>query len=384
MCESWRCNNCRVDPVVLTEALLAFDTSNPPGQERLCALYVADILRGGGLEVTVDEFAAGRANVIAYLSGIESGAPLVLTGHLDTVPVGANQWATNPIGAVRRDGKIFGRGASDMKSGVAAIVTAALEVAANHTMSNGMAVILTAGEEVGCAGAKSLVTRGLHPPRASALLVAEPTSNQPAIAHKGALYMNARTRGVTAHSSMPELGVNAIYKAARAIAKIERYAFSEKHQLLGTPTINVGMVSGGMNVNSVPDSAAFTMDVRSVPGQTHCDVLKQLRKYLGSEVDIEPFVDMPSVATDPAHDFVRLVLEVTAGIEGKPTNTRVLPFFTDASVLQPALGCPTVIFGPGEPSMAHQTDEFCYVDKIRKAAEAIVRIACSWDRRTDR
>jgi succinyl-diaminopimelate desuccinylase len=183
---------------------------------------------------------------------------------------------------------------------------------------------------------------------------------------------------------MPELGVNAIYKAARAIAKIERYAFSEKHQLLGTPTINVGMVSGGMNVNSVPDSAAFTMDVRSVPGQTHCDVLKQLRKYLGSEVDIEPFVDMPSVATDPAHDFVRLVLEVTAGIEGKPTNTRVLPFFTDASVLQPALGCPTVIFGPGEPSMAHQTDEFCYVDKIRKAAEAIVRIACSWDRRTDR
>ena len=371
-----------LDPITLTEALIAFDTSNPPGQERSCALYLADILRTGGLEVTLDEFAAGRANVIAYLRGIESDNPLVLTGHLDTVPAGASPWATNPIGAVRRDGKIFGRGASDMKSGVAAIIAAALEVAANHTTRHGLAVILTAGEEVGCAGAMSLVTRGLHPSRASALLVAEPTSNQPAIAHKGALYMNARTRGVTAHSSMPELGSNAIYKAARAIGKIEGYAFSEKHDLLGTPTINVGMVSGGMNVNSVPDSAAFTMDVRSVPGQTHRDVLKQLREYLGSEVDIEPFVDMPSVATDPAHAFVRLALKVTAEIEGMPTEPRALPFFTDASVLQPALRCPTVILGPGEPSMAHQTDEFCYEDKIRRAADAFVQIACSWDRRT--
>jgi succinyl-diaminopimelate desuccinylase len=376
-----------LDSVALTEALLAFDTSNPPGQERLCALYVADILRRGGLEVTVDEFAAGRANVIACLPGLESDNPLVLTGHLDTVPVGASPWATNPIEAVTRDGRIYGRGASDMKSGVAAIVAAALEVAASRTTRHGLAVILTAGEEVGCAGARSLVARGLHPPRASALLVAEPTSNQPAIGHKGALYMNARTRGVTAHSSMPELGVNAIYKAARAIAKIESYAFSEKHPLLGAPTINVGMVSGGMNVNSVPDSAAFTIDVRSVPGQTHRDVLKQLSEYLGSEVDLDPFVDMPSVATDPANDFVRLVLEVITEIEGKPTATRVLPFFTDASVFQPALGCPTVgcptvIFGPGEPSMAHQTDEFCYIDKIKKAADAIVQIACSWDRRT--
>jgi succinyl-diaminopimelate desuccinylase len=126
------------------------------------------------------------------------------------------------------------------------------------------------------------------------------------------------------------------------------------------------------------------MDVRSVPGQTHGNVLKQLSEYLGSEVVIEPFVDMPSIATDPAHEFVRLVLQVTAKIEGRPTDTRVLPFFTDASVLQPAMGCPTVILGPGEPLMAHQTDEFCYVDKIRKAAEAIVQIACSWDRHTAR
>ena len=369
-----------MDPVALTETLLAFDTTNPPGQERLCALYVADMLQSGGFSVTVDEFAVGRANVIAYLPGIETGAPFVLTGHLDTVPIGASHWASNPIGAVKRDGKIFGRGASDMKSGVAAIVTAALEIAANHRIRNGLAVIFTAGEEVGCAGARSLVDRGLHPPRASALLVAEPTSNQPAVGHKGALYMNARTSGVAAHSSMPGLGVNAVYRAARAIAKIEGYAFSEKHDLFGSPTINVGMVSGGMNVNSVPDSAAFTMDVRSVPGQTHGKVLNQLREYLGSEVDIEPFVDLPSVATDPTHDFVKLVLEVMAKIEGKPTGTGVLPFFTDASVLQPALQCPTVILGPGEPSMAHQTDEFCYVDKIRTAAEAMVQIACSWDR----
>jgi succinyl-diaminopimelate desuccinylase len=369
-----------LDPVALTETLLAFDTTNPPGQERVCALYLADILRLGGLSVTVDEFATGRANVIAYLPGAEGSAPFVLTGHLDTVPIGANPWASNPIGAERRDGKIYGRGSSDMKSGVAAIVTAALEIAANHRIQNGLAVILTAGEEVGCAGARSLVDRGLHPSRASALLVAEPTSNRPAVGHKGALYMNARTRGVTAHSSMPGLGVNAVYRAARAITRIEGYAFRETHHLFGSPTINVGMVSGGMNVNSVPDSAVFTMDVRSVPGQTHREVLTQLREHLGPEVDIEPFVDMPSVVTDPAHDFVKLVLDVMAEIEGKTASTGVLPFFTDASVLQPALQCPTIILGPGEPAMAHQTDEFCYLDKIRTAADAMVRIACSWDR----
>ena len=184
-------------------------------------------------------------------------------------------------------------------------------------------------------------------------------------------------RGTFVHA---RIGCRRSVSGGAGDAKIAGYAFSEKHDPVGSPTINVGTVSGGTNVNSVPDSAAFTIDVRSVPGQTHRKVLNQLREYLGSEVDIEPFVDMPSVATDPANDFVKPVLEVTAKIESTPASAGVLPFFTDASVLQPALQCPTVILGPGEPSMAHQTDEFCYVDKIRTAAEAMVQIACSWDR----
>ena len=371
-----------IDPVALTQRLIAFDTTNPPGQEQPCASFLAELLRDGGFDVRMDNFEPGRANVVARLADLEGDSPLVFSGHLDTVPNGMNAWATNPFQGVIRGDKLYGRGASDMKSGVAAMVAAALELAAKGSLRRGLTVILTAGEEVGCAGACHLVTPGHNLGNASALLVGEPTANQPAIAHKGALYMNANAQGVAAHSSMPEKGVNAIYKAARAVGRIETFQFAKAHPLMGSPTINVGKIAGGMNVNSVPDAATFTIDVRSIAGQKHLEVITELRQYLGPEIDLVPFVDMPPVATDPSDGFVECVLAVLAEVGKQAPVPIALPFFSDASVLQPALKCPVVILGPGEPAMAHQTDEFCYVDKIGQAAATLVQIALSWDRRT--
>jgi succinyl-diaminopimelate desuccinylase len=363
----------------LTRRLIAFNTTNPPGNELPCAQFLEELLRAAGFHTEICTFEPNRGNVIARLAGTEAEAPLVLSGHLDTVPPGNAAWSSGAFAGEIRDGKLYGRGSSDMKSGVAAIVTAALEIAASGGLKRGLVLLLTGGEEVGCAGARHMVADGLSIPGASALLVAEPTSNYPAVGHKGALYMKARTTGVTAHSSMPERGVNAIYKAARAIAKIETFRFEERHTLLGTPTINVGMMSGGMNVNSVPDEATFTIDVRSVASQSHAGVLAQLRDLLGPDVELTQFVDMTPVATDPADPFVRCVFEIMQDVLQKSLEPFALPYFSDASVLQSALNCPAVLLGPGEAAQAHQTDEYCFVERIQQASDAIVRIARAWD-----
>lgn len=365
-----------IDAVKLTQDLLRFNTTNPPGHEAPCIGFLAGVLEEGGFSVWIDHFAPGRANLVARLEGTVEDDPFVWSGHVDTVPLGQAPWSVSAFDGEIRDGRLYGRGASDMKSGVAAIVAAGLRLASEGGLKRGLTLLLSAGEEVGCVGARELVLKPERLGKASALLVAEPTSNRPAIGHKGAMYLHARTRGVTAHSAMPEKGDNAIYKAARAIAKVAEYRFSERHPVLGAPTINVGMVSGGMNVNSVPDAAAFTIDVRSVPGQTHDGVQTALAEYLGPEVELERFVDMPAVASDPEGEFLRLVYRLTG-----ESQVFALPYFTDASVFQHFYSCPVLILGPGEAAMAHQTDEWCDVHRIEEGVGILLRLARAWDDR---
>jgi succinyl-diaminopimelate desuccinylase len=233
----------------------------------------------------------------------------------------------------------------------------------------GVRLIFTACEEPGCFGAKYLVDTGFDLGKASAIIVGEPTSNVPAIGHKGALYLNVTTTGKTAHSSMPELGENAIYKAAKAICKIELFNFNvEKDPLLGLPTANVGKMQGGMNINSVPDHAEFTIDIRSTSKISHSEILVQLSQELGEEVTIKKLVDLPPVSSFESSPFIQLVYEVCGVDPKKGVKQKALPYMTDGSVLQQLYGgVPTVILGPGQPEMAHQTDEFCYLGKIEAA-----------------
>jgi succinyl-diaminopimelate desuccinylase len=198
--------------------------------------------------------------------------------------------------------------------------------------------------------------------------------------HKGALWMTATTRGVTAHGSMPELGVNAAYKAARAICRLEEFDFDvPQHHALGTPTLNVGTVHGGLNINSVPDRIEIGVDVRSVPGVDHRALRDRLAGYLGDEVELTPFLDVPAIYTDPRDAWMRTVADVMADVTGERAPPRTATFFSDASILTPLYGgAPTVILGPGEPSMAHQTNEYCRIERIEQALEAYGRLIRSW------
>jgi succinyl-diaminopimelate desuccinylase len=357
------------DVISLTRKLISYDTINPPGNEAELAEYIGGVLEEHGFAVDYPLFEKGRLHVIAEKNVESSEYPVVFSGHLDTVPLGAVKWKRDPFAGEIIDGKIYGRGSSDMKGGVAAMITAAILAFEEGSPKGGVRLIFTAGEELGCQGVNQLASSYQNLGKAKALIVGEPTANIPITGHKGGLYLKAYAKGATAHSSMPELGDNAIYKVARAISRIENFSFGAREdKLLGFPTINVGMVKGGMNLNSVPDYAEFTMDIRSTKQVSHEAILQKLQNELGDEINIEVLVNMTPVSSDEKNPFIQHIYDVCGIDQINGKFPRSLPYLTDASVLQKIYGgIPTVILGPGQPELAHQTDEYCYLNKIEEA-----------------
>jgi succinyl-diaminopimelate desuccinylase len=363
----------------LAAELIRFDTINPPGQEAACTAHLARLLTAAGFRCEEVPLAEGRPNLIARIGGNNEKPPIAFTGHTDTVPLGAQDWTVPPHGGIIKDGRLWGRGASDMKSGVAAFVVAATNLAHRLEGTPGVVLYITAGEETGSEGAFVLARRGMRG-EAGALVVAEPSDNRPFCGHKGALWLKATTRGVTAHGSMPDKGVNAVYAAARAVMRLETFDFNiARHAVMGAPTLNVGNFHGGLNVNSVPDRAEVGIDIRTLPGMQHARLLDQLGSYLGPEVVLKTQVDVESVWTAPDHPWMGDVFGICAAVSGTAPVVEAAPYFTDASALTPALGgVPTVILGPGPAHMAHQTDEWCDCVRIEEATTIYERLILSW------
>lgn len=369
-----------MDVISLTKKLISFNTINPPGNEAPLAEFVGELLAENGFDLEYLIFDSNRKHVIAEKGVSSSGKPLIFSGHFDTVPLGNQSWSYNPLNGEVEANKIYGRGSSDMKSALAAMICASIEVPAKKIPKDGIRLMFTAAEELGCQGVQQLVKNYNLSDKASAILIGEPTGNVPAIGHKGAIYLNAVTSGKTAHSSMPELGINAIYKAARAISKIEEFRFSaEKDVLLGFPTINVGKINGGMNINSVPDRAEFTIDIRTTTKVNHYEILNRLGRELGSEIELEKLVDLSPVYTNEQDPFVQLVYKICLKEDVSEPLPLALSYLTDGSVLQDYYGqIPTIILGPGQPEMAHKTDEFCYISKIEQAVSIYKNIILNW------
>jgi succinyl-diaminopimelate desuccinylase len=371
-----------MNAVELTRDLIRFDTINPPGNERDCAQHLARLLEAGGFSVAFHDFAPGRTSLVARLGGASGRPPLCFTGHVDVVPLGTAPWAHAPFAAELDGGRVYGRGSSDMKSGVAAFVVAALRLAPGLRATPGLVLVITAGEETFCEGARHLAGLPGALGAAGAVVAAEPTGNTPCAGHKGAVWLRAATRGVTAHGSMPERGVNAILRAARAVSRLEAFSFDQApHPVLGAPSLNVGTIQGGLNVNSVPDACVIGIDIRTIPGQKHAAIVERLAAHLGDEVTVSLVSDAEGVWTDPDHPWMQEVDEVAGRIAGVPRAPRAAPYFTDAAALTPAFGgAPTVILGPGETGLAHQTDEYCLIERIEQAVEMYVELARRWCR----
>lgn len=364
------------DVITISRDLIAFDTINPPGNEGEAAKYAGSLLAAEGFQVNYIPFNENRLHLIAEKNCTENIMPVVFTGHFDTVPLGTRKWTVDPFKGVVKNGKLYGRGSTDMKGGVAAMIVAAIKAFKEDNFGGGVRLIFTAGEELGCHGAKQLVKSYKELGRAKGIIVGEPTANFPAVGHKGGLYLNLTASGVTAHSSMPHLGDNAIYKIARAIGKVEKFSFgAERDPLLGYPTINVGTVFGGQNLNSVPDHAGFTIDARTTPKVDHPELLRRLEMELGEEIEIAKLVDLPAVSNDDHDPFIQMVYSICGIQKNDEGFPKSLPYLTDGSVLQSAYnGAPTIILGPGQPEMAHQTDEFCYIENLERAVQIYTNI----------
>jgi succinyl-diaminopimelate desuccinylase len=179
---------------------------------------------------------------------------------------------------------------------------------------------------------------------------------------------------------MPERGDNAIYKAADAIGILRAFEFdTAPHPLMGHPTLNVGTLHGGININSVPDRATIGIDIRTLPGQAHGAVRSRLQSALGEAVEITPIVDVEAIYTDPRDPWMQQVFAVAARHLGEPPGPRSATYFTDAAVLNAVYrDVPVCVLGPGEPQLAHQTDEYCLVDRVEQSAAIYTELIREW------
>jgi acetylornithine deacetylase len=321
-----------------------------------------------------------RDNLVARCDVPGARRTLVLEAHQDTVPT--DHMTIEPFAARIADGRLYGRGACDIKGGLAAMLAAFARLA--REKPRGAANVLlacTVDEEYTFLGVQRLV-RDL---RADLAVVAEPTQLQIVHAHKGVVRWYVSTPGRSCHSSSPEQGVNAIYRMGRLLVAIEQYAqqlrTSRSDPLLGPATLSVGRIEGGTSVNTVPDRCRIEIDRRVIPGEDPMAAPGQLTSFLH-----EAGIEFPFTATEPwmcksalsprgSEELVRRLGEVLDTVRGSHQVIAV-PYGTDASTIAEA-GIPAVVFGPGDIAQAHTADEWVALEEVEQASEVLYRLACS-------
>lgn len=377
----------------LARDLIAIPSVNPGSQgeqtpdtgETRIGLKIEEILRNCGAVTETWEVLPGRPNVIGFFDfGAEK--TLIFDAHLDTVPV--EGMTVDPFGGEQRDGRLYGRGACDVKGPAASVLCALYNVSKQvNAGTRARYNALYAGvcdEESGFGGVKSLI-EGLplssYTEFAGAIVI-EPTLLNPIVAHKGVIRWTISTRGRAAHSSAPHLGDNAIYRMAPVLSALADHAKElesrQPHPTLGHPTLSVGVIHGGSAVNIVPDFCAIQVDRRLIPGETPETATVELRQVLSnagleSGVDISaPIVDAPPMETDPESELVKLALETAAGM-GIPSERQYASYCTDASFYPTAIG-PVIVIGPGSIEQAHTRDEWISVEQLEAGVKFFTQI----------
>ena len=290
--------------VQLASQLIKMDTVNPPGHEAIAARFIADRLTRFGVVLELHELSPGRESLIARYLGDRDTPALCFSGHLDTVPLGVAPWSRNPHGGDIDGDRLWGRGSTDMKGGIAAMVIA-FERLCSRGGDQPITLALTASEETGCQGAMSIATK-MGP--VGALVIAEPTNEDLAIAHKGVVWLRLKSFGKAAHGSKPELGDNAIERMVDALMSTREWTFKvNEHPLLGRPSSNIGTIAGGAATNIVPDMCEATMDIRIVPGLDVATVVSDLRRSMGPGIEIGNILALDAVQSRADHPWLASV-----------------------------------------------------------------------------
>jgi len=380
----------RGDAVGLTRELVRIDSRNPslvaggPGEQQV-AQALANVLDAWGFQVDVVDAAPGRPNVVARI-GKPGARTLMFNGHLDVVGIDGmthDPWSADANG---HDGRLYGRGSSDMKAGVAAMCAAAAR--AGQAELNGEIIIAAvADEEYESIGTRSLIERGV---RADAAIVTEPTRLAIMPAHLGFVWADVTTHGRAAHGSRWDIGVDAIRHAGILLAELDRMDDEElptrRHALLGRPSVHASLISGGTGMSTYPDSCTVRIERRTIPGESPESVRRELESACSrarsrqakfrADVNVT-FAQEPSDVSVDA-PIVR-ALGRALDASGEEQRVEGMTAWTDAALLN-AAGIPAICFGPGDISLAHAAEEWVSVSEIERATNVLVRLVTEWFR----
>lgn len=350
------------------QSLIKIDSTNPPGNERRVVEKFIDRSKSAGLPYKVTGLSENRSNFSVTLKGSdENKGRLLLSGHTDTVKIGSQKWIHGPFDAEIDDGKMYGRGTTDMKSGLAALYLALESLhEEGFEPARDVEFLATAGEEVDSVGAAHYVkTEGMDD--VDAIVIAEPTSGKVVAGHKGALWIEVSLTGKTAHGAMPEQGINAVEAMGKVISLIEelKEEWLEEKAPLGKSSVSANMISGGIQTNVIPDECTLNVDIRTVTPNVHDDLYEAFNKRLSSlfsgdaqpEVETKVLLDRATVVTEDDAAIIQDAL----GVAEQETVGGV-SYYTDGSVLNPDSKIPTLIYGPGLETLAHQPNEYVAVE----------------------
>jgi acetylornithine deacetylase len=377
------------DPTPHLQTLVRLPSVNPMGRpvqgpiyfEHQVTAYLEECFRKLGVPYERQTVAPQRDNVVARLEVPGAQRTLLLEAHQDTVPV--DGMTIDPFGGTIENGRLYGRGACDIKSGLAAMLATFARLVQDKTRAT-MNVILacTVDEEHTFLGVQELVKRGV---RADLAIVAEPTNLDIVNAHKGLARFVLTTLGRACHSSRPDRGINAVYRMGRVLTGIERFArmleLSRTDPILGPPTVSVGRIDGGVSVNTVPDACRIEIDRRVIPGEDAAATSAELVRYLREQekIDFEldcpaPWMSMPALSSQGSEELVALLAKAISVVDGLHPVVSV-PYGTDAAIIAQA-GIPAVVFGPGDIAQAHTKDEWVSLEEVSKASEILFRLVC--------
>jgi acetylornithine deacetylase len=367
-----------VDVLPLLERLVSIDSVNPglggPGEGAI-ATFVGHWATSAGLEVELDLAAPGRPNVIATARGTGGGRTLLFNAHTDTVGHGG---MTDPLVPVVREGRLYGRGAYDMKSGLAACLVAAAQ-AGRQRLRGDVVVTAVVDEELSSIGTESVLARV----RADAAIVAEPTQMQVCVAHKGFVAFEIETQGRAAHGSRPDLGVDAIAKMGHVLVGLEALDRSLRqgpgHPLLGSGSLHAGVIGGGSEFSTYPGHCLLQAERRTIPGESLDEVEAELQGLLDRLAQADPQFDgdRRTVAArrpfevDQGEEIVRLV-----GVHAGADEVVGESYWTDAALIAEP-GVPTAVFGPGGEG-AHADVEWVSIADVERCAAVFLSVAAAF------
>jgi acetylornithine deacetylase/succinyl-diaminopimelate desuccinylase family protein len=373
----------------LLRDLVQLPSVNPMGRqwpsedllyEHRITAYLEVFFRDLGLPCQRQRVGPLRENLIARYDSAGAPSTLLLEVHQDTVPTDA--MTIEPFAGDVRNGKLYGRGACDVKGGMAAMLTVMRRLARERPGSAiNVIMACTVDEEHTFLGVQELMKLKLG---ADLAVVAEPTNLQIVNAHKGLVRWKVRTSGRACHSSRPDQGINAIYRMGRLLPAIEEYAASllssRIDPRLGTGTLSVGRIEGGTSVNTVPDFCVIEVDRRLLPGEDVHDAYADFERWLRRRPALDvPFtcdaiwLSCPALNPGGSEAISRKLGAAIDSVRGSHEILAV-PFGTDASTIAEG-GIPAVVFGPGDIAQAHTCDEWVELEQVEQAAEILYRLA---------